>query len=78
MVMDNTTRVMVSAHLQKQLEDKERRIAELERLLRKVPDHITMTIRYRRGELSWANTMNEFNQDLEAAIPGVFNGGLEE
>lgn len=44
----------------------------LEALLRRVPDHVTMQIRYARGELSWGPSIDAFRAELEAALPGAY------
>jgi hypothetical protein len=37
-----------------------------------------MVARYKRGELSWANSINEIERDIEAAMPGVFKNRLPD
>lgn len=52
------------------------RITQLESIVRRVPNYAVMAERYRRGEKSWCNTINELERDIEAAIPGCFENRL--
>ena len=52
------------------------RIAFLESIVRRVPNYCVMRTRYARGELSWANSINEFERDVIIAIPKAFENQL--
>ncbi len=56
--------------------DAAERVKTLENIVRRVPSYPVMVARYNRGERSWAPSINELEQDIEAAMPGIFKNLL--